>query len=81
MQTKDNNNNNKVTIFTQINKIMAQIYLKEHKANEFYVKQVRGGYFAVINGYDHSIESLETIKEAAENICKKYNERRNAMLN
>lgn len=60
---------------------MAQIYFKEHKANEFYVKPVRGGYFAVINGYDHSIESLEPIKEAAENICKKYNERRNAMLN
>lgn len=81
MQTKTYNNNNKGTIFTQINKIMAQIYMKEHKANEFYVKPIRGGYFAVINGYDHSMESLETTKEAAENICKKYNERRNAMLN
>ena len=81
MQTKDNNNNNKSTKNPIKNKIMAQIYLKEHKANEFYVKPIRGGYFAVINGYDHSIESLETTKEAAENICKKYNERRNAMLN
>lgn len=81
MQAKTYNNNNKSTKNPIKNKIMAQIYLKEHKVNEFYVKQVRGGYFAVINGYDHSIESLETIMEAAENLCKKYNERRNAMLN
>lgn len=58
------------------NKIM-----KKHSKNEFYVKAVRGGYFAIINGYDMSLESLETSRERADNECHRLNELRNARLN
>lgn len=33
--------------------------MKAHRKNEFYTKRVRGGYYAVIDGYDMSMESLE----------------------
>lgn len=56
-------------------------FIKNHSKNEFYVKSVRGGYFAVINGYDMSVESLETSRENAENICRELNEMRNKRFN
>lgn len=42
-----------------------QSYLKSHSKNEFYVKPIRKGYYAVINGYDKSMESLEVSEDAA----------------
>ena len=37
--------------------------MKAHRKNEFYAKRVRGGYYAVIDGYDMSMESLEVSEE------------------
>lgn len=55
--------------------------IKKHTKNEFYVKPIRGGYYAVINGYDYSMESLEVSKENAEKLCRELNELRNKRLN
>lgn len=54
--------------------------IKKHLKNEFYVKKIRGGYFCIINGYDNSMESLESNEEAAYNLCNKLNEIRNNRL-
>jgi hypothetical protein len=54
--------------------------MKSHKANEFYVKKSRG-YFMVIDGYDKSMASLETDKEAANKLAKELNEMRAKRLN
>lgn len=55
-------------------------YMKNHKANEFYVKKVRG-YYMVIDGYDKSISSLEVTEEAASEIAAELNAMRNKRLN
>ena len=55
--------------------------IKQHSKNEFYVKAVRGGYFGVFDGYDHSLASLETSSETAEKQCKELNESRNKRFN
>lgn len=54
--------------------------IKQHTKNEFYVKAVRGGYFGVFDGYDHSLASLETSSENADKVCKEQNELRNKRL-
>lgn len=54
---------------------------KQHKANEFYVKAIRGGYFGVYDGYDKSLESLEMSKEAADKLAQELNEIRNKRFN
>lgn len=54
---------------------------KNHSKNEFYVKKVRGNYFAIINGYDMSIESLECSLEEAQKKCSELNEMRNKRFN
>lgn len=56
-------------------------FIKKHSKNEFYIKPVRGGYFAIINGYDMSIELLENSREEAEKMCEKLNDLRNKRLN
>lgn len=55
--------------------------IKQHKANEFYVKAIRGGYFGVFDGYDKSLESIEMSKEAADRLAQELNEKRNERLN
>lgn len=58
-----------------------EAYIKSHKANEFYVKPLRGGkYYAVIDGYDKSHASLEDSREAAEQLVAKLNALRNARI-
>lgn len=57
-----------------------QSYLKSHGKNEFYVKPIRKGYYAVINGYDKSMESLE-VSEAAIAKAEELNDIRNKRLN
>jgi len=54
--------------------------IKKHSKNEFYVKKIRGGFFCIINGYDNSMESIESMEEAAYNLCNKLNEMRNKRL-
>lgn len=56
-------------------------YLKEHKASEFYVKRIRGGYFAVIDGYDKSAASLEITEADAVRVAAELNEMRNKRMN
>lgn len=56
-------------------------YLKEHKANEFYVKRIRGGYFMVMDGYDNSMASLEITKDDAERVAAELNEMRDRRMN
>lgn len=55
-------------------------YMKQHKANEFYVKKVRG-YYMVIDGYDMSMASLEATEEAADKTAAELNAMRNNRLN
>ncbi len=55
--------------------------IKQHKPNEFYVKRVRGGYFAVIDNYDKSMASLEVSEEAAMKMATELNELRNNQIN
>lgn len=54
-----------------------QAYLKNHSKNEFYVKPIRKGYYAVINGYDKSMESLEISEAAAIAKAEELTEMRN----
>lgn len=56
-------------------------YIKEHEANEFYVKRIRGGYFAVIDGYDKSAASLEISEADAVRVAAELNEMRNKRMN
>lgn len=58
----------------------ATSYMKQHKANEFYVKKVRG-YYMVIDGYDMSMASLEDTEEAANKMAAELNAMRNNRLN
>lgn len=58
-----------------------QSYLKSHSKNEFYVKPIRKGYYAVINGYDKSMESLEVSEAAAMAKAEELNDIRNKRLN
>lgn len=58
-----------------------QSYLKSHGKNEFYVKPIRKGYYAVINGYDKSMESLEVSEAAAIAKAEELNDIRNKRLN
>lgn len=55
--------------------------VKAHKANEFYVKRIRGGYFAVIDGYDKSAASLEISEADAVRVAAELNEMRNKRVN
>ena len=57
-----------------------QSYLKSHSKNEFYVKPIRKGYYAVINGYDKSMESLEVSEDAAIAKAEDLNGMRNNRL-
>ncbi len=52
-------------------------YMKARRKNEFYAKRVRGGYYAVTDGYDMSMESLEVSEEAAAALIRKLNQLRN----
>lgn len=54
--------------------------IKSHSMNEFYVKAVRGGYFGVFDGYDHSLASLETSSKNADKVCREMNQLRNKRL-
>lgn len=56
-------------------------YIKEHKANEFYVKRIRGGYYAVIDGYDKSAASLEISEADAVRVAAELNAMRNKRMN
>lgn len=58
----------------------ATSYMKQHKANEFYVKKLRGHYL-VIDGYDKSMASLEITEEAANNMAAELNAMRGKRLN
>lgn len=58
-----------------------QSYLKSHSKNEFYVRPIRKGYYAVINGYDKSMESLEVSEAAAIAKAEALNDIRNKRLN
>lgn len=58
----------------------ATSYMKQHKANEFYAKKVRG-YYMVIDGYDMSMASLEDTEEAANKMAAELNAMRNNRLN
>ena len=58
----------------------ATSYMKQHKANEFYVKKSRG-YYLVIDGYDNSMASLEVTEEAANKMAAKLNAMRGKRLN
>lgn len=55
-------------------------YMKQHKANEFYVKKIRG-YYAVMDNYDKSMASLEISEDAAIKMAKELNEMRKVRLN
>ena len=37
--------------------------IKRHTNNEFYIKPLYNGYYAVIDGYDKSMASLECSKD------------------
>lgn len=54
--------------------------MKAHRKNEFYAKRVRGGCYAVIDGYDMSMESLEVSEEAAIALIHKLNQLRNERI-
>lgn len=58
----------------------ATSYMKNHKANEFYVKKVRG-YYMVVDGYDKSMASLEVTEEAANKMAAELNIMRGKRLN
>lgn len=58
-----------------------QSYLRSHSKNGFYVKPIRKGYYAVINGYDKSTESLEVSEAAAIAKAEELNDIRNKRLN
>lgn len=58
-----------------------QSYLKSRSKNEFYVKPIRKGYYAIINGYDKSMESLEVSEAAAIAKAEELNDIRNKRLN
>lgn len=49
------------------------IYEKKVTSDRFYVKPIRGGYYAIINRLDHSTETLEVSKEAAEKLAAELN--------
>ena len=51
-----------------------QAYLKNHSKNEFYIKPLKKGYYAVIDGYDKSMASLEISEEAAINKMNELNQ-------
>lgn len=54
-----------------------QAYLKNHIKNEFYFKPLKKGYFAVMDGYDKSMVSLEISEEDAINKMNELNQLRN----
>lgn len=55
--------------------------IKQHKKNEFYYKKLRNGMFAVYDGYDHSVASVEFSEKEANRLCDELNEIRNTRLN
>ena len=64
----------------KIKDMKVQAYLKNHSKNEFYVKPLRKGYYAVIDGYDKSMASLEISEEAAINKMNELNQLRNGRI-
>lgn len=64
----------------KIKDMKVQAYLKNHSKNEFYIKPLRKGYFAVIDGYDKSMASLEISEEAAINRMNELNQLRNGRV-
>lgn len=51
----------------------AMIYQKVVEGERFYVKPIRGGYWAVMNRLDKSTEALEISKEKAEKLADELN--------
>lgn len=54
--------------------------IKKHKANEFYIRKVRGWYL-IIDGYDESCDDLQKDKAEAERVAVQLNELRNKRFN
>lgn len=58
-----------------------QAYLKNHSKNEFYIKPLKKKrYYAVMDGYDKSMASLEISEEAAINKMNELNQLRNGRI-
>ena len=55
--------------------------LKQHHLDEFYYKRVRGGCYAVYDGYDRSMASLEDTEVNAIVKCAELNGMRNKRSN
>ena len=70
----------RVTPPTTPKSMKVQAYLKNHSKNEFYIKPLKKGYFAVIDGYDKSMASLEISEEAAINKMNELNQLRNGRI-
>lgn len=66
--------------YLKIKDMKVQAYLKNHSKNAFYIKPLREGYYAVIDGYDKSMASLEISKEAAINKMSELNQLRNGRI-
>ena len=64
----------------KIKDMKVQAYLKNHSKNEFYIKPLRKGYYAVMDGYDKSMASLEISEEAAINKMNELNQLRNGRI-
>ena len=64
----------------KIKDMKVQAYLKNHSKNEFYIKPLRKGYYAVIDGYDKSMASLEISEKAAINKMNELNQLRNGRV-
>lgn len=54
---------------------------KPHTKNEFYVKPIRGGFYAVYDGYDKSVASIEISAKNANKTCQELNRCRNLRYN
>lgn len=55
------------------NNMKAKGYFKTVEGDRFYIKPIRGGYWAVMNKLDKSRESLCITKEEAENLASELN--------
>ena len=64
----------------KIKDMKVQAYLKNHSKNEFYIKPLKKGYYAVMDGYDKSMASLEISEEAAINKMNELNQLRNGRI-
>ena len=55
--------------------------IKQHTKDEFYVKEIRGGYYGVFDGYDKSLAFIGITRADAEEECRALNNLRNERLN